>query len=359
MKEPVKDVEEPPQKQVSVRSRGRRPWIGAVIVICAIVGATFTLTKVVGQSGSRSAEAKMIVEEYLLALRGNDADVARRYLADPNNLQEGVDPWPALSREVLTASNEIAPIDRIEVREPHVVASGFYEVPTSFYIGDERVERSFHVSTKGGLRINDGLVTVGSPHLTASGLRVNGETVPYRKLDLFPGGYVFDAKFDAFEFPGAGEPVIIVDQGDTNAFEEMTRPQLTTEAEAFFRAQVRESFESCIASQLFSPGCGLEVSGTVPGEHDGVVVDSTQRTLTPEAEEKILSAIDNLELVESPSHLGKFSAELPTLDTIDDIMVTVEATKGDTRTRMNVPQVSDLKIPSIDFGDFIPRVSWH
>lgn len=350
----------PPQGDAETTpGRGRRRlWIAAVAAMVVTAGVVFALVRVFDSSSARSEEAKETVQEYLLALRTSDAAQARTYLGDPLGAIEGMDPWPALSREILEASNDIAPMGDFEVLEPREVGSNYFEVPVQLDIGGKHFERTFNVNTKDGAVITDGLVSVDSRALSASGLRVNGETVPERFVELFPGAYVFDAKFEAFELPGASDPMILVDDDDAAGFEEATRPVLTTEGKAQFRDLVRDSFEECISWEYGEPECGLEAILTSE-DYDSRGSDRTvRRSLAPDVQEQILTAINTLEPVESPDTSGVYGIELPPVDPEADVTVTIQREGEQARSVVIPVYLDELKNPSVDFTQFVPQLTW-
>lgn len=317
------------------------------------------------------------VESYLLELRASDAEAAYAHLSlardrsydDPRNA--------ALSNEVVAASNYIAQLEDVEVGEPSETPSGAHIVPASFTIGGEPFFRTFEVmqDDDGKNQLHDAILTLTADPpsaFRASGIRVNGASATTVSTRLFPGAYVLDTDSEFLGFGGSNGPampVVVVD--DADVLEGML-PLPTDDAVDQARDLIRESWRSCLESGEYEVECGMTPllqSIGEPGDAEGhrigdMLPGSVERTLTPAASAAVESAIESADFVQRADDVGTWELELP-IDVQRDLTVSVElegdgAAEGDDTQsrRVEVPEISPLRIPGIDFSRVILKPKW-
>jgi len=346
----------------AVRRRGWRSPKAIVPAVIAAAAAVIVTMVIVGSDEPVGTDGEPLptdpeeaVERFLHALQTSDAELALQFLTQSTWDTVPVAEYPELSRKVLAESNHIAQLGDVAVGTADEISRDTYEVPASFSIGGETVQRTFEVRVDDIALIQDGLITVSSDPFTGSGLMVNGEPTSSNPVSLFPGAYVFDAKLDAFELDGVEQPMTLAADDDVGRFERLS-PELTDDATATFRALVRKSLDECLASDRIDAACGLKPTSTASDDPAGFVENTVRREIAPDARSELVAAIADLNLVRSPDQPGVF--ELPLELDPDDVTVTVSSEKNGDRTRGPAPKASDLKTPSVDFGRVAPRVTW-
>lgn len=299
-------------------------------------------------------EPEEVVERYLLALQASDAEAAFQYLSASTWESVDIGAQPTLSREVVDASNYIAQLGDVKVGVAQETARDSYEVPATFSIGGQVIERTFRVRTGGSTLIYDGLVTVSRDQFTASGLKVNGKATTSNPISLFPGTYVFDAEVDAFELKDGEKPLTLADDDDGEKLGNL-KPLLTAEAATALRELTQTSLDDCLASGNVQSDCGLDPA---PLSGGGRYIDGTvERALSPEAKAAISAAIEDLDPAQRSDDPAVF--ELPIeLDPDTDVTVTAVIESDGERKRGEVEDISALGTPSVDVGKIVYRVTW-
>ncbi|WP_203579422.1 hypothetical protein [Microbacterium hibisci] len=250
--------------------------VGLLVVLVIVIA----LTLAPGAGGSPAAGGAAggspsdAVTVYLEALADSDAESALAQLADRPRDES------LLTDEMLTASNELAPMADISVED--VDSDSYATVPATYALGDVSVSTEFSVSLDedGAWKIGTGVneLSLGT-YFSGMDLTLNGIPVDGEQVTVFPGTYEFATTTEYFEITGS--PIVTVeDEYRTPDFTETTAT-LDADGLAVFQQTINDAVAACLASKNLSAGCGLDLPATLD---DGTVLTEGTITRVPRAE---------------------------------------------------------------------------
>ncbi|MGD7704710.1 hypothetical protein [Microlunatus sp. Y2014] len=312
--------------------------IAAVVVIAAIVAGVVLSRGAGGFGGGGPTEA---VQGYFDAIVAGDAEAALGYAQ--------VDPTDKtfLTNEVLTKSNELAPITNVVVAE--VDDDYIYEVPVSFTIGERNINANIRVEEIG----NDWkLQSVASEvNIEYLGIKptINGVAATANKVFLFPGTYQFSTGNEYVTFP-EGKDVITVDQPSrfsSSSISEM-QPTLTEEGSAAMIAAANKSLDACLAKKELAPeGCPIQARPNL--ENGAIKLDMNSLKFTKEGDQ----------FADAEPRLERENPLTATFRYYPKIKYYVTGTKNGSGVYFDARlRTTDTNIATMDFSGEEPKFSW-
>ncbi|MDW4572498.1 hypothetical protein R8Z57_06850 [Microbacterium sp. M3] len=318
----------------------------ALLVVIAIVVGLVLMPRA-GTPGAgggpapASGDPAAVVTAYLEALADSDAAAALALLDDAP--QDDT----LLTDEMLEASNELAPLDDIDV-EAVDGASYSANVPATYSLGDVTVTTDFTVyeDDEGVWKLSAGTneLSLGSQYaglaLTLNGIAVEGDNPT-----VFPGTYVLGTSTPYFEI--TGETTFTVE--DAFSYPDLEASAgLNEEGLGVFRTAINEAVAACVASKSLTADCGLTLPPTLD---DGTVLVDGTVTRTPRAETQ--SELANLQPEQSYGEpLQVRSQYIGGLDT------TAECEQGGSRGTCTLIFAPTLGSALVDFAQDPVVVRW-
>lgn len=315
---------------------------GVALIIVIIVVIALVANSIAATNAANARKPSDTVTSYLTALSAGDAETALGLLGS------APDDDTLLTDEVLTASNELAPITDIQVLQ-QVGDNGSADVSVSYLLGGDPVQAEYSVldyDDDGQWKISGGTGYISTAKFDGIGLTVNGVGVQGDEVEVFPGAYELATDLPNFTLEGTTTVVVSspFESGDTGDIE----PVLTDAALEQFRSIVSAAATECLASTTLAAGCGLELPATLD---DGttLVDGSIKRTLSADGQTTLSSLEPTL------------SYDNPTLaqgDYIGSVDVTAQCSQGGASGTCNLIFAPSLGSPSVDMASENPTVLW-
>lgn len=314
--------------------------IGGVAALVLLIAAVIIVPNLLRGPAPTASDA---VETYLTALSEGDAETALGFIMTSGDTS-------LLTDEVLTASQELAPIDDIVVEDDSEGEGGYESViSASFTIGGEAVEREFTVySSDDSWVISDGLIFATLSNFAGLDPTVNGVTPADPETLLFPGAYQIGLGYEEFALDADTDTFTLATDADSEQFWDIY-PVLTDDGAATFRSLVRAAIEECVAMKTLATPCGMDLTdidltGYTPVE------DSVTRTVPSEEWSEFDSVIPEVDY-STPSIVSTY--ETPSVD------MTLQGTKDGTTSEFEVWLGGYMDNPTVDFSEETPTVTWE
>lgn len=240
--------------------------VAAGLAIILAVGAGFLLTRNGGDEvaggpgdpgGDSSSESQPPqggkpsdpVQGYLDALAASDAEAAISFAKTP----------PAdktlLTNDVLTESNERAPITEISV--PEVTDEYTARVSAAFKVGEQSVNQDFRVEQVGSeWKITEIVTDLELSRVRANSvpMLINGASVDSDALKVFPGSYEFTTGLKYIDYGKSN--VLVIEGPDSYAKTSDVKLAPTAEGVKAFTAAAKAHHKKCLAKKELAPkGC--------------------------------------------------------------------------------------------------------
>jgi hypothetical protein len=314
--------------------------IGGAAALVLLIAAVVVVPSLLRGAAPTASDA---VEKYLTALSEGDAETALTFI-------ETFADTSLLTDEVLTASQELAPISDIVVEEQSEDASRYEAVVSAtFTLGGETVEREFNAySSDDSWVISDGVILATLSNFADLAPTVNGATPADPEPVLFPGAYQIALGYEEFALDSDTDTFTLTTDADSEQFWDIY-PVLTDEGAATFRSLVRAAIEECVAMKTLATPCGMDLTG-IDLAGSTPVEGTVTRTIPSDEWSTFDSVVPEVDY-STPSIVSTY--ETPNVD------MTLQGDSGGTTSEFEVWLGGYMDTPSIDFSEETPMVTWE
>lgn len=235
-----------------------------------------------GENGddSDASTPDAAVEGFLNAVADADADAALGYL------QNSPSDTTLLTDDVLSVSDEEAPLSDIDVEAPSNSSDNYADVNATFTVGDTSASYTFYVmSTDGGSTwgVDNGTVDITNlPDVGDATLTANDVELESSSATAFVGtSLTLGLESENFSLGEDSTLVVSDSYVDTTNLE----LSLTEDAEERWREAIQAAVEECLDSNDREAGCGLDLPEDMDGI--GIVEGSVERSISSSDEQTL------------------------------------------------------------------------